>query len=263
MTEKLYDTDPYLRTFTARVVSCEAAGDVWYAVLDRTAFFPEGGGQGADHGTLNGVPVTDVHEKQGIITHTLAGAVTPGTEVTGIIDDARRRDMTQQHSGEHILTGIIHGKYGYDNVGFHIGSDAVTLDFNGVLTEAQVLEAERLANEAIWRNTPITARYPDPEELASIDYRSKKAIDGAVRIVTVEGIDVCACCGTHVTRAGEVGIIKVIGMINYKGGVRVSILCGSRALDWLNGVQKENRALSHVLSAKPGEMTDSVNRILA
>jgi len=182
--------------------------------------------------------------------------------VQGTVDDARRRDMTQQHSGEHIYTGIIHGKYGYDNVGFHIGSDAVTLDFNGPLNEAQVLEAERLANEVIWRNTPVIARYPSPEELVSIDYRSKKAIDGPVRIVTVEGVDACACCGTHVRLAGEVGIIKVIGLMNYKGGVRVSILCGSRALDYLNNLQRENRDISHVLSAKPGELTESVNRIM-
>ena len=262
MTERLYDQHPEMMTFTAQVLSCEEKQGQYAVALDRTAFFPEGGGQGADHGTLGGANVLDVHESQGMVTHTVDRPLEVGAEVMGEVDAVRRLSMTQQHSGEHIFTGIIHGKYGYDNVGFHIGTDAVTVDFNGPLTEEQVREAEREANEVIWRNTPIHAWYPSKEELDAMSYRSKKAIDGDVRIVNVEGVDTCACCGTHVPTAGGVGQIKVINMMNYKGGVRVFILCGMRALDAENEILDENHAVSHALSAKQGSLTDAVNRLL-
>lgn len=263
MTERIFDRQPELLDFTARVLRCEPKDDLFLIELDRTAFFPEGGGQGADHGTLGNAHVLDAHDAHGVITHLTDAPLAVGDEVTGHVDAVRRLSMAQQHSGEHIFTGIIHGKYGYDNVGFHIGTEAVTVDFNGVLTEAQVLEAERLANEVIWRNTPIRAWFPDKEELEALSYRSKKAIEGNVRIVTVEGVDTCACCGTHVPTAGGVGQIKVIGLMNYKGGVRVSILCGMRALEWENAQQSENRAMSHALSAKPGALCEAVERLKA
>ena len=262
MTERLYDQHPEMMRFTAQVLSCEPKGEQYAVVLDRTAFFPEGGGQGADHGTLGVAQVLDVHETKGVVTHTVDQALNVGTEVTGEVDAVRRLSMTQQHSGEHIFTGIIHGKYGYDNVGFHIGTEAVTVDFNGPLTEAQVRDAERRANEVIWRNTPIHAWYPSREELDAMSYRSKKAIEGDVRIVNVEGVDTCACCGTHVPTAGGVGQIKVINMMNYKGGVRVFILCGMRALAAENEILDENQAVSHALSAKQGSLTEAVNRLL-
>lgn len=263
MTERLFDQDVHLLTFTARVLSCVEKDGAYLAELNRTAFFPEGGGQGADHGTLGGADVTDVHDDHGVITHTLSAPLEIGSEVTGCVDAVRRLSMMQQHSGEHIFTGIIHGKYGYDNVGFHIGADAVTVDFNGVLTEEQVRECEREANEVIWRNTPIRAWFPDAEELAALPYRSKKAIEGDIRIVSVEGVDTCACCGTHVETAGGVGQIKVIGMQNYKGGVRISILCGMRALAYENAQLDENKAVSHALSAKPGSLLSAVERLKA
>lgn len=263
MTERIFDQDVRQLDFTAKVLSCETKDGKYQVVLDRTAFFPEGGGQGADHGSLGGVFVSDVHEHQGVIVHTVDAPLEPGVMAEGHVDAERRLSMMQQHSGEHIFTGIIHGKYGYDNVGFHIGTDAVTVDFNGPLSEAQILEAERLANEVIWRDTPIHAWYPDKAELEAMPYRSKKAIEGDIRIVNVEGVDTCACCGTHVPSAGGVGQIKVIHWMNYKGGVRVSILCGMRALEADNAAMAENRAVSHALSAKPGTLEEAVKRLMA
>ena len=203
MTIRLFDQAPELRAFTARVIACAEKDGGRYAVeLDRTAFFPEGGGQGADHGTLGGANVLDVHDSHGTITHLTDGPLPVGATVEGRVDGVRRLDMTQQHSGEHIFSGLVHRLFGYDNVGFHIGSDAVTMDFNGMLTEEDVRRVELLANEAIWANLPVQASVPPKDELAAMTYRSKKAIDGDVRIVNIPGVDTCACCGTHVAQTG-------------------------------------------------------------
>ncbi|MGN0779204.1 MAG: alanyl-tRNA editing protein [Aristaeellaceae bacterium] len=262
MTRRLFDEDVNLLDFTAQVLECRQAGEGWDAVLDRTAFFPEGGGQGADHGTLGAAHVLDAHEKGGIILHRVDVPLTPGETVEGHVDGVRRLSMMQQHTGEHILSGLICHLYGYHNVGFHIGTEAVTLDFNGPLTEEQAREAERLANECIWRDQPVHAWIPDREELAQLEYRSKKAIDGDVRIVSIDGVDTCACCGTHVPTTGRVGQIKVMSVQKYKGGVRLSILCGMRALEMENHLLDENRAVSQALSAKPGELASAVQRTL-
>lgn len=263
MTERLFDQDVHLLDFTAHVLSCEEKNGQYAVILDRTAFFPEGGGQGADHGMLGNAQVLDAHDTKGVITHIVNKPLEVGAEVSGHVEAVRRLSMMQQHSGEHILTGIIHNKYGYDNVGFHIGTDAVTVDFNGPLTEAQVREAERLANEVIWRNAPIRAWFPAKDELDAMSYRSKKAIEGDVRIVSVDGVDTCACCGTHVDTAGGVGQIKVMSMMNYKGGVRLFILCGMRALEAENAQQDELRSVSQALSAKQGSLKDAVIRLQA
>lgn len=263
MTERLFDQNVHQLSFTAQVLSCDEKKGQYIVELDRTAFFPEGGGQGADHGVLGGANVLDVHDSHGVITHVVDQPLEVGSTVEGTIDGVRRLAMMQQHSGEHILTGIIHGKYGYDNVGFHIGTDFVTVDFNGPLTDEQIREAEHMANEVIWRNAPIHAWYPPKEEVEKMTYRSKKAIDGDIRIVTVEGVDTCACCGTHVDTAGCVGQIKVLNWMNYKGGVRLFILCGMRALEAENTLQDENKAVSHVLSAKQGTLEASVERLMA
>lgn len=262
MTIHLYDQDVTLLDFTARVLDCQAVGDQYDIILDQTAFFPEGGGQGADHGTLGSVHVLDAHEKDGVIRHRTDGPLPVGDEVEGHVEPVRRLSMMQQHTGEHILSGLICRLHGYHNVGFHIGTEAVTLDFNGPLTEEEVRHVERLANECVWRDQPVKVWIPSPEELAALDYRSKKAIDGDVRIVSIEGVDTCACCGTHVLTTGQVGQIKVIGVMKYKGGVRLSILCGMRALDAENALLEENRSMSQALSAKPGELTPAVTRVI-
>ena len=263
MTIHLYDKDSFLLEFDAVVLSCEAKGEQYIVTLDQTAFFPEGGGQGADHGTLGGVRVTDCHDVGGEVVHATDAPLTPGSEVEGEVDAQRRLDMMQQHSGEHIFSGLVHSHFGYDNVGFHIGSEAVTMDFNGPLTEEDVLRVERMANEIIWKNIPVVTLLPSLEELAQMEYRSKKALSGEVRIVTIAGADTCACCGTHVKLTGSIGQIKVLSCQKYKSGVRVSILCGTRALDEENMLLSQVKRASTALSCKQPEVADSVAKLLA
>ena len=264
-TQKLYYQDPYLREFPATVLSCEPAGEAWKVVLDQTAFYPEGGGQPADHGVLKTaggeIAVTGVHEKNGAVVHTCAAPAEPGTVVTGVLDWARRFDHMQQHSGEHILSGILCRLYDCDNVGFHLGAEAVTIDYNADITWEQALEAERLANEAIWADRETEIFYPSPQELAALDYRSKKELTGQVRIVEFPEADRCACCGTHVERAGQAGLVKVLSCQKFREGVRMEILCGARALRYLSGTYDQARTVGRRLSVKPLEIQGAVERL--
>lgn len=208
-TAKLYETDPYVQTFTATVLVCTPAGEQFAVQLDRTAFYPEGGGQPCDTGALGTALVTDVQEHGGVITHTVSAALPVGQTVEGRIDWARRRDHMEQHTGEHILSGTLHRLFGAENVGFHIGSPAVRMDMSVPLTAGQLAEAETQANAVIRADAPVRCWYPAPEDLAKLTYRSKKEIDGAVRLVDAGGADLCACCGTHVSTTGQVGAIKI------------------------------------------------------
>lgn len=234
-TIRLYDADAYQTEFEATVLACEEVekkdGRVYQVWLDQTLFFPEEGGQSPDIGTIDGVEVLDVQIKNEVITHTLAARLTVGTTVKGVVDWKHRFYNMQQHSGEHIFSGIVHKKFGYDNVGFHLSDSIVTMDFNGVITPEEITEIEEKVNQAIIENIPVEVSYPSKEELKELDYRSKIEIEGQVRIVTIPGYDVCACCAPHVRRTGEIGSLKVMNVQSYKGGVRVSILCGFRALD--------------------------------
>ena len=215
MTEKLFYQDSHLTEFEAKVLSCEPVNpDIlpghsgeYAAELDRTAFFPEGGGQYADTGVLGGVRVTDVQEKDGRILHLLEGPLEPGTCVSGRIDWEERFMKMQQHSGEHIVSGLVHSAFGYNNVGFHLGSEDCTMDFDGELSKEQLVHIEQEANRAVWKNLKIQALYPSAEELARMEYRSKIEIEGQVRIIVVPGYDVCACCAPHVSYTGEIGQI--------------------------------------------------------
>ncbi len=261
MTEKLFYEDSHMITFLAVVEQCEKVGDYYEAVLDRTAFFPEGGGQYADTGVIDGIEVFDVYEKQGMIYHRMKGALETGKTVEGQIDWEERFSKMQQHSGEHIVSGLVHRTFGYDNVGFHMGRDAITMDFNGVLTKEQLKEIEKRANEAVVKNLDIQVVYPTKEELSTIDYRSKIEIEGQVRIVVIPGYDTCACCAPHVKKTGEIGIIKLIGMQNYKGGVRVSMLCGFRALADYQEKSESVKTISVMLSAKESELSKEVQRL--
>lgn len=263
MTIRLYDQDSALLDFTATVTACYEKKGQYIITLNQTAFFPEGGGQGADHGMLGGVHVTDCHEHGGEVEHTTDGPLEVGAEIEGHVDAARRLDMMQQHSGEHIFSGLVCQLFGYDNVGFHIGSEAVTMDFNGPLTEADVRRVEQLANEIVWKNVPVETLLPDKEELDAMHYRSKKALEGTVRIVRIPGADICACCGTHVKQTGSVGQIKVMGWQKYKSGVRVSILCGRRALAEENTLLEQAKAASVALSCKQNELGSAVERLMA
>lgn len=233
----------------------------WDAVLNQTAFYPEGGGQPSDTGTLNGVKVLHVSEKGETIIHELEAPLEEGTLAEGVIDWQKRYDNMQQHTGEHIFSGLVHKHFGYDNVGFHMGTDEVTVDFNGVLTQEQLDDLEDEANQLIYDNVPVRVFYPSEEELAQLDYRSKKELTGVVRIVEIPGGDICACCGTHAETTGEVGIIKLRTMINYKGGVRISMLCGRRALvDYRERLKDEIR-ISNLLSAKLALVPEAVEKL--
>ena len=234
-TIRLYDADAYQTEFEAAVLACEEVekkdGRVYQVWLDQTLFFPEEGGQSPDIGTIDGVEVLDVQIKNDVITHTLAAPLTVGATVKGVVDWKHRFYNMQQHSGEHIFSGIVHNRFGYDNVGFHLSDSIVTMDFNGVITPEEITEIEEKVNQAIIENIPVEVTYPSKDELKELDYRSKIEIEGQVRIVTIPGYDVCACCAPHVRRTGEIGSLKVMNVQSYKGGVRVSILCGFRALD--------------------------------
>ena len=262
MTEKLFYQDPHMQRFAARVVSCAPGKHGWDVVLDRTCFYPEGGGQPGDTGMLGGVRVTDTHERSGEIVHYCEGPREPGVEVEGQIDYARRFELMQLHSGEHILSGLAHRHFGYENVGFHMGADFVTIDFSGPLDEAQLALLEREANEAVWRDLPIEVSYPPAEELKAIPYRSKKELTGQVRIVTIPGYDICACCGTHVTHTGEIGPIRIFSCVKFHEGVRLELLCGRRAYDYVGRLIAENRKNSGLLSARPAETSAAVQRLL-
>lgn len=263
MTIRLYNQDSALLDFTATVTGCVEKKGQFAVTLDRTAFFPEGGGQGADHGTLGGTQVLDCHEAGGEVEHMVDRPLAPGAQVEGHVDAARRLDMMQQHSGEHIFSGLVCSLFGYDNVGFHIGSEAVTMDFNGPLTQADVDRVEALANEVVWRNVPVETLLPSPEELETMHYRSKKALAGEVRIVRIPGADICACCGTHVKQTGSIGQIKVLGFQKYKSGVRVSILCGRRALAEENVLLAQAKESSAALSCRQHEVAQAVQHLMA
>ena len=260
-TTKLFYEDSHLAEFSARVLSCEPSKHGYDVVLDRTAFYPEGGGQPGDTGFLAGVRVTDTHERDGEVVHYCESPLSVGETVEGRLDYDRRFEFMQLHSGEHILSGLIHEKFGYENVGFHMGADFVTIDFDGMLTEADLREMEAAANEVVWKNVPVQVTYPDAEQLKTIPYRSKKELSGWVRIVTIPGADICACCGTHVQHTGEIGLVKIFSCVKFHEGVRLEILCGRRALAYLNTVCEQNHINSGLLSAKPFETAAAVQKM--
>ena len=258
---RLYYTDSHLKEFTAVVTDVQPAEDGYLAVLDRTAFFPEGGGQFGDVGTLNGIAVTDTIERGGVIYHRIAEPLETGTEVTGRVDWAVRFDRMQQHSGEHIVSGLVHRHFGYDNVGFHLGDAVTTLDFNGPLTDEDIRMIENEANGAVYKNIPFKVTFPTKEEEAGIDYRSKIDIQGQVRLVEAEGYDLCACCAPHVNLAGEIGCIRIVDAIHYKGGMRLTMLCGRRALNDYRAKTESVTAIGRLLSVPAEETADTVARL--
>lgn len=260
MTIRLYNNDSYLTEFSS--VITEITDDA--IVLRETAFFPEGGGQTSDRGMLGDCEIYDVQEKDGIIYHYTKAphGHKVGDEVSGRIDFGKRFSDMQQHSGEHIISGLVNKMFGYDNVGFHLGHDVVTLDFNGLFTKEELTELERRANETVTANKRITVTFPSPDELKNTAYRSKKEIDGEVRIVKIEDTDVCACCAPHVRLTGEIGLIKIVGADKHRGGTRMSILCGARAMEDYRIKQEQNHGVSVALKAKEYETADGVDRLL-
>ncbi len=260
-TTKLYENDSYIKDFSAIVLSCEEKDGAYFVVLDKTAFFPEGGGQDADKGKIGDVDVLDVQIKGDIIYHKLEKPLETGLTVDCSIDWEKRFSRMQNHTGEHIVSGVIHSLFGYNNVGFHMNDTLVTLDVDGPLNDDDIKKVELKSNKAIYENKNIKAIYPTAEELPNYDYRSKLDITEGVRLIEIEDYDLCACCAPHVAKTGEIGIIKIIGYIPYKKGTRIEMLCGFLAFNDYSNLHSTNKSVMNMLSAKRFEIAESVERI--
>jgi alanyl-tRNA synthetase len=261
MTRKLYYEDCHLRQFTSTVTGCDQTEKGWRITLDSTAFYPEGGGQACDLGTLGAARVLDVREQDEQVIHLCDAPLTIGETVTGILDWDRRFDLMQQHSGEHILSGLVNQKFGFHNAGFHVGKEVMEIDFDGMIPPEDIPVLEELANRVVWQNLPIHCHIPDPEALAKATYRSKRALPWPVRLVQIPDTDSCACCGVHVAYTGEIGLIKILSWTKFHQGVRLELVCGKRAWDYLQNVFSQNRQVSQMLSAKPLETAGAVKKL--
>lgn len=260
-TTKLYYEDPFLQGFTAAVTSCEEGKGGYLVTLDRTAFYPEGGGQPYDTGVLGEAKVLEVHDKNGVITHLCNKPLAVGASVEGEIDWARRFDHMQQHSGEHICSGLICERFHCDNVGFHMGADSVTIDYNADISWEALLEIEEEANRYLCEDHAIDIHFYRGAELEEVEYRSKKALEGDVRIVAFPGADCCACCGTHVLRAGQVGLVKFLSVQKFREGVRIELLSGDRARRYLSECWEQDVRIAQALSVKPVASAAAVERL--
>ena len=260
-TRKLYYEDCHLTDFSAKVLSCEKTEKGYAVVLDATAFYPEGGGQACDLGLLGNAHVFDVQEKGETIVHVCDQALPVGALVAGSIDYARRFDLMQQHTGEHIISGIIHRRFGYQNAGFHVGADVLTVDFDGMLSQEALSEIEEEANRIVYQNLPLRCWYPSREELPTVFYRTKRALPWPVRLVQIPGVDSCACCGVHTAYTAEVGLIKLFSCVKFHKGVRIEMACGERARKLMNAIYEQNRLVSQAFSAKPTETGAAAKRM--
>ena len=264
--ERLYYQDCHTKTFTAVVTGCGDTEQGYAITLDQTAFYPEGGGQACDLGTLADARVLYVGEQDGKIVHICDRPLVVGAAVDGVIDWDRRFDLMQQHTGEHIVSGIINRRFGWHNVGFHVGSEVITIDFDGPIPVDALADIEAEANQRVWENLPIRCWYPSPEELPAVPYRSKRQLPWPVRVVEIPGVDACACCGVHVAATGEIGMIKLFSCVKFHQGVRIEMACGSRALAFLSAVYDQNRQVSQAFSSKileTGEAAKRMNEALA
>lgn len=260
-TKKLFYEDCHRQTFSARVISCEKREEGYAVVLDATAFYPEGGGQACDIGTLENVRVLAVLEEGEQILHICDGSLTPGQQVTGRIDYNRRFDLMQQHTGEHIISGLIFRRFGFHNTGFHVGQDCMEVDFDGEVSQEALTELEWEANRAVWENLPVECFVPSEAQLPEIAYRTKRPLPWPVRIVRIPGVDVCACCGVHTALTGEVGLIKILSCVKFRHGVRLELVCGERALRYANQSWEQNRCVAQQLSVKLHQTAEAVRRL--
>ena len=261
-TEKLYYNDAYIKEFDAKVISCKKCGTGYAAVLDRTAFFPCEGGQSADTGSIDGVEVVDVRENDGVIEHILVSEIAVGKEAHCKLNFDERLEKMQLHTAEHIICGVIHSLYGFDNVGFHIGKDDVTFDINAVLDREMLDKAEKIANRAVFENVSVRAFFPTQEELPLLEYRSKLDITEDVRIVNIEGYDSCACCAPHVARTGEIGLIKLLEFEKHRGGTRIHLVAGARALADYREKYRNIESISASLSFPQHETAEALKNYM-
>ena len=261
LTQKLFYNDSYISEFDATVLSCVKSSDKYQVILDKSAFFYEGGGQKGDTGFIGEAVISDVQEINGEIVHFADRELKEGEKYSCSIDwDIRFRRM-QQHSGEHVVSGIVHSIYGYDNVGFHMEDDYVTVDFNGELTREQLDEVEDKANEAVFKNYNIKCFFPDESTLKNLDYRSKLELTENVRLVEIENTDLCACCAPHLSKTGEIGVIKILDFMRHRGGIRLVMKSGFDAVEDYRNKYRSVYEISNLLSAKQGEITAAVERL--
>ena len=260
-TDLLYYENSYLFDFSATVLSCTKADKCFEVVLDKTAFFPEGGGQKGDTGTINGVAVTDTQIKDGIVIHFCKNAVECGAAECSVNGKQRFARM-QIHTGEHVVSGIAHSLYGCENVGFHMDDECAVIDFDRELSDEELDTVEEKANEAIWSNYAVKAYFPNEDELKSLDYRSKLELTENVRIVNIENIDTCACCAPHVHTTGEVGVVKIIDRLRHRGGIRFTIKCGKSAYEDYRNKHNYCAETGAALSVKPEAIAARVNKLL-
>ncbi len=261
-TEKLYYTDAYIKEFDATVLSVEKMDNGYDIILDKTAFFPQEGGQYSDKGFIGNAEVFDVQEIYGIIHHYSKSAVNANESVHCAIDFDERFDKMQQHTAEHIISGIFHSMYGVENTGFHLGAEIVTLDTSRPVTKEELATVERLVNIAIQKNVKVSASFPSAEQLPILEYRSKLDLKENVRIVDIEGYDSCACCAPHVNTTGEIGLLKFVSSVKHKGGSRITMLAGMRAYDYINKISAEASGVSVMLSAPADEISTEVQKLL-
>ncbi len=263
MTRKLYYEDSHIRSFDAVVIECVQRDGYYEIVLDKTAFFPEGGGNPADTGTLGEVKVLHTFERGDEVVHRCGGPLEAGGTVHGEIDWEKRFSNMQNHTAEHIVSGIVHRRHGYANVGFHMGAEGVIVDFDGFVEDGELADIEREANEVVWRNVPVTESFPAPEELPGLEYRSKLELTENVRLVTIQGVDVCACCAPHVKRTGEIGVIRIFESIRRKNGVRIRMLAGERAYEDYRKRAGSAAEISALLSVPQDDVAAAVERLMA
>lgn len=266
-TKTLYYENCRLAVFPARVLACREREGGFAVTLDRTAFYPGGGGQAADSGYLGAARVTGMAEENGEILHLCDRPLTPGETLEGRIDWLPRFIRMQQHTGEHILSGMIHKEYGFHNVGFHMNLERIQVDFDGPIPPERLPELESAVNTAIWQNLPVKCYVPGPEELETLSYRTKRALPWPVRIVEIPGFDRCACCGVHVAFTGEAGPVKLWSAVPFRGGTRLEMSCGIPALNQLNAVYSQAKEVSRLLSAPvtgigaaAGELQDQLGK---
>ena len=259
--KKLYYEDSHLQQFAAMVTGCVEVKNGWEVTLDATAFYPEGGGQPCDTGTLNEANVLAVKEQGETIIHLCDKPLAVGSAVAGKINWDRRLDHMQQHSGEHMVSGVIHKRYGYHNVGFHMGADVVTIDFDGPIPQEALQDIENAVNAGIWADFSVKCWYPSEAELPTVPYRRKRDLPWPVRIVEFPEFDICACCGTQVKRTGEIGFVKLLSCVKFHEGVRIEMVCGKRALQLLSDAYEQNKQVSQAFSAKIGETGQAARRM--
>ncbi len=260
MSIKLFYENRYMKEFDGTALSCTEDKKGWAVVLDMTAFYPEGGGQPCDHGVMTFgetvANIVDVREKGGQVVHYSDTEIPAGTAVHGVIDWNRRFDMMQQHTGEHIFSGVVNSMFGYSNVGFHLSEKDNVVDFDGPLTKEDIKAVMDRCNEIVWLNQSVTAEYPD--NVKEMEYRSKKELSGPIRIVTAGDADICACCGTHTATTSQAGPIVALTSMAYKGGTRINILCGRRAVEYLKNRNDDCYDISHQLSVPVEKITEAV-----